>query len=203
MKTPHLQARRISGLLALAIGVAALLALPGIAVAKHHHRDHPHGRHHARASQAHLTSVEETSTITSFDPTTGKLTIALKGGESITGLVTEETEIKCEGNAQSLDNGNQQGDDDGETSGGHDEGSEDGSGEGSEDGQGEPGDGAGGDQGDDGWDSGQLPEEPPTTGEGGSCTTAALTPGSIVGGAELRLEGGAAVFREIELGFHS
>lgn len=195
MKTPHRQARRISGLLALAIGAVALLALPGIAVAKHHHRDHPHGRHHARASQAHLTSVEEASTITSFDPTTGKLTIALKGGESITGLVTEDTEIKCEGNAQSLENGDQQGDDDGETSGGHDEGSEDDSGE--------PGDAAGGDQGDDGWDSRQLPEEPPTTGEGGGCTTASLTPGSIVGGAELRLEGGAAIFKEIELGLHS
>ncbi|MBS1843865.1 MAG: hypothetical protein JST53_05535 [Actinobacteria bacterium] len=195
MRTPHRRASRITGLLALAIGAAALLALPGLAVAKHHHRAHPHGRHHAHASQAQMTSVEEAGTITSFDSTTGKLTIALKGGESVTGLVTEDTEIKCEGNAQSLENGDQPGDDDGETVGGQDESSGDS--------PGEPGDDNGGDGSGDGWESGQLPEGSPTANEAGTCTTASLVPGSVVGGAELRLEGGTAVFKEIELGFHS
>lgn len=40
---------------------------------------------------------ENAGTISAFDATSGKLTIALFGGESITGTVTSETEIKCEG----------------------------------------------------------------------------------------------------------
>jgi hypothetical protein len=163
----------------LALGAVALLALPGVASAKHHHGDHARGRHHAHASHAQTTAVEEAATIASFDPTSGKLTIALAGGESITGLVTEDTEIKCEGIDQRRDGGGDQ-----------------------------PGDDDGGDS----WDSGHQLEEPPATGEEdgdgegegeAACTTAALTPGSMIGGAELRIEGGSAVFKEIELGFDS
>ena len=39
---------------------------------------------------------ENAGTITSFDATTGKLTIALFNGDSVSGLVTESTRIKCE-----------------------------------------------------------------------------------------------------------
>jgi hypothetical protein len=38
---------------------------------------------------------ENAGTIASFDATTGKLTIDLFGGETASGLVTEETEIEC------------------------------------------------------------------------------------------------------------
>src|SRR6478735_10977248 len=40
---------------------------------------------------------ENAGTIVSFDEETGKLTIDLFGEENISGLVNEETEIKCEG----------------------------------------------------------------------------------------------------------
>lgn len=175
MRPPHPRRTRIAGLLAMALGAVALLALPGVASAKHHHGDHARGRHHAHASHVQTTAVEEAATIASFDPTSGKLTIALAGGESITGLVTEDTEIKCEGIDQRRDGGGDQ-----------------------------PGDDDGGDS----WDSGHQLEEPPATGEEdgegeAACTTAALTPGSMIGGAELRIEGGSAVFKEIELGFDS
>lgn len=173
MRPPHPRRTRIAGLLAMALGAVALLALPGVASAKHHHGDHARGRHHAHASQVHTTAVEEAATIASFDPTSGKLTITLAGGESIAGLVTEDTEIKCEGIDQRRDGGGDQ-----------------------------PGDDDGGDS----WDSGHHLEESPATGEEESeaaCTTASLTPGSMVGGAELRIEGGSAVFKEIELGFDS
>src|SRR3954449_11654098 len=39
---------------------------------------------------------ENAGTITSFDAETGRLVIDLFGGETVSGLVNEETEIKCE-----------------------------------------------------------------------------------------------------------
>jgi len=162
--------------LALALGAVALLALSGIAVAKDRHgddngrRDH-HGRHHHH----HQFPLREAGTISSFDAATGKLTIALSGGESVTGLVTEGTEIKCEGVDDRRDRRDHGGDNNGPGSG-DDHG-----------GHFEPGDDHGG----------EVP-----AGEA-SCSAASLTPGEVVGSAELRLEGGAAVFEEVELGFHS
>jgi hypothetical protein len=175
--------------LVLALVAAALLALSGIAVAKdrhgdnhgrHDHRDH-HGRHHGHN---HDFPVGEAGTISTFDATTGKLTVALNGGESVTGLVTEETRIKCEGVDDRLARRDHGGSEPGDDNGG----------------QFEPGDDDGGDA------SGPGPsgegEPAPAPGEA-SCTAASLTQGEIVGSAELRLEGGRAVFEEIELGPHS
>lgn len=58
---------------------------------------------------------ENAGKIASFDAATGKLTIDLFGGESLTGLVTEGTEIKCEGqdSASASDQGEDSGDDNG------------------------------------------------------------------------------------------
>jgi hypothetical protein len=142
---------------------------------------------------------ENAGTIASFDEATGKLTIDLFGGENISGLVTEETEIKCE------DNGGASASSDG-TSGGEQSG----------DGQGEPGDDNGGEEeaGDD--NGGQGEEEPgddngqeeesgddsggDNSGSGnGNCTTADLTPGAVVQEAELKIENGKAVFEKVEL----
>ncbi|HEX5610705.1 MAG TPA: hypothetical protein VFX45_11525 [Solirubrobacterales bacterium] len=72
---------RFGVLLALALGATALLALSGIAVAKH-------GNHHR--------SSGDPVTIASFDAATGRLTLALSGGEEVSGLVTNRTRIKCE-----------------------------------------------------------------------------------------------------------
>ncbi|HKZ12832.1 MAG TPA: hypothetical protein VJL81_03195 [Solirubrobacterales bacterium] len=171
---------------ALALAAVAVLALSGVATAKDHGghaRRHHHGHRHI------LLGPQETGKIASFDATTGKLTITLNEGESVTGLVTEDTEIKCpapeEGVAQRRDGSGEPGDD-----GEHEE---------------EPGDDDGGDSGQS-WSGDHSGDEGDSEGcdhhesGQGSCTTASLTVGTVVGAAELRLEGGKAVFTEIDLG---
>lgn len=173
----------------LALGLVAALALSGIAMAKDHGRDDrpggdrgrhdkrdDHGRHHGRHHHDRFSG--HAGTVSSFDAATGKLTIALNSGESVTGTVTSATEIKCEG----VDDRLQRGD--------HGRG-RDGSGD-DHGGQLEPGDDNGG----------EAPAGTPAP-AGAVCSTASLVTGEIVGKAELRLEGGAAFFDEVELGLHS
>jgi hypothetical protein len=62
--------------------LVALLALAGPAAAHHGHRHHSFDRHDAAGK------------IASFDPSSGKLTIALFGGDSVSGVVTGETRIE-------------------------------------------------------------------------------------------------------------
>jgi hypothetical protein len=125
---------------------------------------------------------ENAGTIASFDAETGKLTIDLFGNETISGFVTEETEIKCEdssGASVSSDG------ESGESEGG--------------DGESEPGDDNGGEGEEEaGGDQGGQGEEPGDD-NGGNCSTADLTPGAVVQEAELHVSGGQAVFEEIEL----
>jgi hypothetical protein len=172
--------RRVVPVVALA--AVAILALAGVATAKdygHHGRDR-HRHHHRHL----LMATQEAGTISSFDATTGKLTITLTEGETVTGLVTEDTEIKCpapeEGIAQRRDGESELGDDEG--------------------GQGEePGDDDGGDPGQT-WSGHDGEGCDDHEGGQGSCTVESLTSGAVVGSAELRLEGGKAVFTEIDLG---
>jgi hypothetical protein len=195
MRRLNLRAPRIAGLLALALGAVALLALSGVATAKDRHGD-DHG-HHGRHHHHHFREMREAGTISSFDATTGKLTIALPDGEAVTGMVTEDTRIRCEGaDDHRFDRrdhgggGNEAGDD----NGGH--GNEPGDDNG---GQNEPGDDNGGNS------SGPGPSGEGNEGEPGeaSCTVASLVTGAVVGEAELRLEGGVATFTEVDLGFDS
>lgn len=101
MSRMNVRTPRIAGLLALALGAVALLALSGVATAKDRGGDdqghHGHHGHHGRHHHHHFREIEEAGTISSFDPATGRLTIALTGGETASGLVTEETRIRCEG----------------------------------------------------------------------------------------------------------
>jgi hypothetical protein len=195
MRGTNVRRSRIAGLLALALGAVAVLALSGVATAKDRggddngHHGH-HGRHHH-----HLHEMREAGTISSFDPATGKLTIALTGGETTSGLVTAETRIRCEGaddhRADRRDHGGDdnggRGTEPGDDNGGHGE---------------EPGDDNGGNSGP-GPNGPSAEGEGPEPGEAPSCTTAALVPGAFVGEAELRLGTGAAVFTEVELGHDS
>lgn len=187
--------------LTLVLAAAALLALSGIAIAKDrrgddhgHHGNHGHKRHHRELE------LRQTGTIASFDAATGKLTIALANGDSLTGTVTNGTEIKCEGVDDRLHRRSHGSDD----NGGRIEPGDDNGGRGDE-----PGDDHGGHGEEPGDDHGGHGEEPvddhggeAPAGEAG-CSTASLVTGEVVSGAELRLEGGAATFREIELGLHS
>jgi hypothetical protein len=194
MRRLNTRAPRIAGLLALALGAVALLALAGVAVAKDHGRDDNGGRggrHHDHGRHRNHFEMREAGTISAFDATTGKLTITLLDGDTVTGLVTDNTEIKCEGIDNRLDRR------------GHGNGGSDNSGPGSS-GQNEPGDDNGGrgepEPGDD--NGGETPPIGAPEGEA-SCSVASLVPGTVVGDAELHLQGGSAVFEEIELGHDS
>jgi hypothetical protein len=194
MRRLNTRAPRIAGLLALVLGAVALLAVSGVAAAKDRNGNDNgghHGRHH---HHHHQFEMKESGTITSFDASTGKLTIALLDSGTVTGLVTDNTEIKCEGVDDRLDRRDHGGDNSGRGSGddngGHFEPGDDNGGRGEP----EPGDDHGG----------EVPPVGTPAPEGeASCSVASLVPGALVGEAELRLEGGSSVFEEIELGHHS
>jgi hypothetical protein len=196
-------------LLALAAGALAILAVPSLAAAKDRNHDHIpdrwEKRHHlslrvnqARLDQDHdhlrnraeflagdnprdrdsnndgvMDGEENAGTVSSFDPETGRLVIDLFGSDTIAGFVTEATEIECHVGAVAARASSEDP-------------------EGSEDGQGpEPGEDNGG----------QGSEEAGEDNGGGSgnCDSGALVPGAVVGEAELRTEGGRAVFEKVEL----
>jgi hypothetical protein len=139
---------------------------------------------------------ENGGTIAAFDATTGRLTISLFNGDSVSGLVTDSTRIKCEdehspdvsvrarqgeeepGDDRG-DNGEEAGDDNGDNSGPGNSG-EDNSGPGSS-------------------HSGRGPSGNDDNGTGANCTTSDLIVGATVEEAELELEHGAATFAEVEL----
>lgn len=131
---------------------------------------------------------EQAGTIASFGAETGRLVIDLFGNDSVAGLVTDQTEIKCEDDSgatvssEGSDSGEAEpGDDhDGDNSGPSHEGDDDNSG---------PSDNSGpGHEGDENDDHGDR-----------LCTTAELVPGAVVEEAELKIENGQAVFEEVEL----
>lgn len=146
---------------------------------------------------------ENAGTIASFDAATGKLTIALFGGDSLTGFVDEDTEVECgcghssssegEGGVVSVrasrDRGGDGpdhdiGDDHGHDGPNHDLGDDHG-----EDG---PGHDVGDDHGGDG---------PSHHGRGDdACSAEDLVVGAAIQEAELRVEDGRALFEKIELG---
>jgi hypothetical protein len=138
---------------------------------------------------------ENAGTIQSFDPSTGKLTIALFGGETLSGLVTEQTEIECGGDhhgmASASDDGEEHASSEGEGEPGDDNGDHSEEGEDHHGEEGESHHGEGGELGDD--------DGPGSEGEAASCTTANLTEGATVEEAELKLESGSATFEKVEL----
>jgi hypothetical protein len=149
---------------------------------------------------------DNAGTVTSFDAETGKLTINLFGGGTVSGLVNEETEIKCEGHmgASASSEGSGSGEaEPGDDNGGEAEAGDDNGGQGEE----EPGDDNGGEQaGDDnGGDNSGPGSENSGPGRGddegaaGNCTSADLVPGAVVQEAELKVASGQATFEEVEL----
>jgi hypothetical protein len=117
--------------------------------------------------------AEHAGTISSFS--NGVLTIALDGGGTLTGNVTDATEIECHGASMSSDGG-PSGDDNG------DQGDND-------------------DQGDDNGDQGDNDDQGDDNGDQGmACDQSALTKNASVDEAELSASNGSATFRKIELG---
>jgi hypothetical protein len=156
---------------------------------------------------------ENAGTITSFDATTGRLTISLFNGDSVSGLVTDGTRIKCEdehspdvsvrarqGEEEPGDDRGGNGEETGDDNGGRGE-------EPGDDNGGEIGDGDNSGPGNSGEDnsgpgssnSGRGPSGNDDNGSGANCTTSDLIVGATVEEAELELEHGAATFEEVEL----
>jgi hypothetical protein len=198
-------------LLTTAMSAVLAIAAPGVASAhnaKRHHRAH---HHHAKratvrtfgsplpsAGAGSTTSTPVTpapdsgataGTVTSF--TGGVLTITLSNGTTVSGQVTEQTEIHClpatppppvEGEDRGDDEGGSASGDTGPSMSGHGDGvshSDSGSSGG---GGGEDGEGMGG------------------PGEGDqSCTTAALVAGAVVREAELSVSSAGAVWDHVNL----
>jgi hypothetical protein len=135
---------------------------------------------------------EQAGTIASFDTETGRLVIDLFGNDTVAGLVSDETEIKCEDHSSTA-SASSEGSGSGEPEPGDDHGEE-------------PGD----DHGDDGEEAGEDNSGPGSDNSGPGhdgdddhgdrlCTTAELVPGAVVEEAELKIENGQAVFHEVEL----
>ena len=130
---------------------------------------------------------EGSGTIAAFDPATGELTINVMNGGSVTGRVTDATEIKC-------DDGDDRGDEDGDGRGGDDDGTDD-------HGHGDRVARSGDDDPVDDEDPADDEESSDDDGEGdeSECTVDDLVLGAAVHEAELEIEGGDAVWEEIEL----
>lgn len=173
---------RTGALLVLALGASALLALSGLAIAK----DGRHSRHHHRGP--------DTGTIAAFDSSSGVLAIELIGGDTVSGLVTARTKIKCEDEHAPDVSGRSHGSEAGDDNGGHgEEAGDDNGGRGIE-----PGDDNGGDSSGPG-PSQSGPSGHDDNGTGANCTESDLIVGAVVHEAELDLRNGKAVFDEVEL----
>jgi hypothetical protein len=151
---------------------------------------------------------ENAGTIASFDAATGKLTITLYGGETVSGIVNDDTEIRCGHDCH----GHEAGDDSSASASRHGE-DEDNSGpssgedhpmpptpEGDDDvGDDNPGHGVPGD--DNGPNHDVNDDGPRHQGDdnAANCTAAALVVGAVVDEAELKLRNGVATFTEVEL----
>jgi hypothetical protein len=193
---------RLGGLLALALGVAALLAIPVVSAARqgaddgpnreaNHEANHEQGHHHRH--HGHHRSV--VGTISSFDADSGVLTIDLRNGKSISGLVDGRTKIKCEGRDDNGVHRQRHGDRarrSGEAEPGDDHGGR---------GEAEPGDdhGGGDNSGPGSSGSGNSGSDRDDNGRDANCTTAALVAGAAVQEADLEVEHGAGHFDEVEL----
>lgn len=161
---------RLGGLLAVAIGALSIFVLPGLASARHSSDD---------------SGNSSSATIKSFDQATDTLVVDLPDGQSVSGLVTRRTKIRCEDQS-----GRRGGDrvrgreaEPGDDRGGHGN---------------EAGDDNGGDS------SGPGPSNSGSSGHddngsGANCTTADLVPGAAVEEIELEFRGDTVVFDEVEL----
>jgi hypothetical protein len=174
--------------LACALTALALMAAPGVALAHgshgHHHKRHAKKHHAHKAKIRQIVGAPASSTtpstttpapavtakVTSFDK--GELTITLSNGKAYTADVTAKTKIECEPAAVPTARTASDDDDDGDDDGEH--------------GQREHGDG---DHNDDGHpDNGQV-----------KCDTSALTAGTQVTEAELKIAMSGATWKSLEL----
>jgi hypothetical protein len=181
-------------LLAAALGVLALLAIPAVGLAHH-------GHHHGK-------SDPPAGTVKSFDQETGVLVIDLTEGGEIEGLVTEDTRIRCEDEMHASDSRRHhrrhskraQASHDGQ-SGSFDNSGPSNSGDDSGDNQaGEPVEDNHDQAGQTGEDNAQQGEDNDNDeDENGNTCLEQLVAGATVDRAELELENGKAFFEKVSL----
>jgi hypothetical protein len=187
---------------------SSVLALAAPTVASAHHAKHHGASHKRHAKRARVVTFGTATltpasgpTTTSPTPTTptgetagtvksfekGVLTITLKDGTTVSGMVTEDTRLECQSATTTPTTG---GDDQGagddqnpSESGEHGAATAHAADHGSQQGA-----GSSDDQGDGSGDGGQQ-----------SCTTAALVPNAVVGEAELKLSSAGAVWEKVQL----
>jgi hypothetical protein len=183
---------------------SSVLALAAPSAASAHHGKHHHSSRHKHHGAARLVrfgtigtafgptsasgstetpaptspSDEPAGTVKSFNE--GVLTITLKDGSTVSGKVTEQTELECTSATAPTSN---EGDDQG---GGDDE--------------------AGRESGEHGGPVGGQPvahdssdDQGEDDGGSSSCRSSALVPGAVVGEAELSISGAGAVWEKVEL----
>ena len=162
-------------------------AVPAAALA-HDGNDHHHKRHHhARVRHEHFVGHRHHNGDFGNQVTAGKvtsfannvLTITLTNGNTVSGLVTDRTEVKCE-NPADVDNNGDNDNEHGDRVTDHGPG--------------------GGDNGDRGDDNGNRGNDNDNRGDDNDndemCT---ITPGESVRNAELRISGAGASWDEVEL----
>ena len=170
---------RLGVLLVAALGALSIFVLPGLASARGGSDD-----------------SDSSATIKSFDPATKTLVVDLPDGQSVSGLVTRRTKIRCEDQRGRRHGGEIRGREaePGDDRGGHGgESGDDNGGRGEE-----PGDDNGGDS------SGPGPSNSGSgghddNGSGANCTTADLVPGAAVEEIDLEFRGDTVIFDEVEL----
>lgn len=162
------------------IAVACIVAVafvPASALARHHHKHHTrhHHKHHSRAHVKRFGSSSSTSGSADSAGTVqsfsnGVLTIMLNDGSTASGRVTSRTELECEAPEQNN---------------GPNESSRD---------------GGGGREGEQGEENEQEQQGEENEQEGNqACSTANLTPGTMVKEAELRISSSGKTWEKVEL----
>jgi hypothetical protein len=188
-------------IITLVAGTAVLAAGPAVALARHHHGSHRslHAKRHARIRHEKFGSTDPTTPASSPDNagtvdtfSNGILTITLNDGSTVTGKVTDATELECTAASSttgaerdSSGDGSGSGDDNGGTTTTTSSGSDDNSSTTS---------------GDDDAAENQTEDNNDDQGENAqSCSTTSLTHGTVVREAELNVGSGGAVWDKVEL----
>lgn len=178
-------------LITLVMSAAVLVAAPSAALAAHH--SHHHARHHRARRASHIRhrqfgradttqpgNSEQAGTVASF--ANGILTITLNDGSTVSGAVTNDTQLSCMAPDSTSQGDDESGSGDDSSNSGDDNGdSSSTSGDDNGDNSSASDDDNGGD------DNAQM------------CSTADLTPGTPVAEANLEVSGSGATWNSVDL----
>lgn len=182
-------------LVTLLMSAAVAIAAPSVALATHH--KHHHARHHSarthhrvrherfgKSDQGQPGNAQQAGSVVDF--TNGILTISFTDSSgttsTISGAVTDQTELECMAPEQQ-----NQGDNDGDDNGGSSNSGDDNGGSSSNSGDDNGGGSGSGDDNGGGDDGNQM------------CSTASLTPGTPVAAANLEITSAGASWDKVEL----